>query len=462
MAAIESSDTELLGALQASLRGEVIGRDDPQYDDARRVYNAMIDKRPRLIARCVDAADVSAAVNFARETGLDIAVRGGSHNGAGSGSVDDGLVIDLSPLRGVIVDPDARVARVLGGSLLGDVDHATYPFALAVPFGFISTTGIGGLTLGGGVGNLTRTLGLTIDSMIAADVVLADGSFVQASEDRNDDLFWALRGGGGNFGVVTSFTFRLSPVANMLAGPTFWSLDRAGEILRWYREFIHEAPVQLNGWFAFLTVPPVPMFPEELHLTKMCAVLWTYAGPHEQAEEVFGPVRALGPDLDGIGEVPLPALNSVFDALYPAGDQWYWRADYVREIPNEAVEAHLDYARKMPTPKSTMHLYPLSGAPARLSNEDTAWAYRDAGWVQVMVGVDPDPAKADELREWTVEYWEALHPYSMGGAYVNMMMDEGQERVRGSYRGNYERLAQVKARFDPDNLFHVNQNIRPA
>jgi len=462
MAGIELSDTEVLGALQASMRGEVIGRDDPQYDDARMLYNAMVDKRPRLIARCVDAADVIAAVNFAREAGLEIAVRGGSHNGAGSGSVDDGLVIDLTPLRGVIVDPEARIARVLGGSLLGDVDHATYPFALAVPFGFISTTGIGGLTLGGGVGNLTRTLGLTIDSMIAADVVLADGSFVHASEDQNDDLFWALRGGGGNFGVVTSFTFRLSPMANVLAGPTFWSLDRAGEILRWYREFIHEAPAELNGWFAFLTVPPVPMFPEELHLRKMCAVLWTYAGPHDQAEEVFAPVRALGPDLDGIGDVPLPALNSVFDALYPAGDQWYWRADYVREIPNEAVEAHLDYAQRLPTPKSTMHLYPLSGAPARLSNEDTAWAYRDAGWVQVMVGVDPDPAKADELREWTVEYWEALHPYSMGGAYVNMMMDEGQERVRATYRGNYGRLAEIKAKYDPRNLFHVNQNIRPA
>ena len=293
-------------------------------------------------------------------------------------------------------------------------------------------------------------------------MVLADGSFVTANEKEHADLFWALRGGGGNFGVVTSFTFRLSPMANVLAGPTFWSLDRAGEILRWYRGFIHEAPAQLNGWFAFVTVPPVPMFPEELHLRKMCAVLWTYAGPQDQAEEVFAPVRALGPDLDGIGEVPLPALNSVFDALYPAGDQWYWRADYVREIPNEAVEAHLDYAQRLPTPKSTMHLYPLSGAPARLSNEDTAWAYRDAGWVQVMVGVDPDPAKADELREWTVAYWEALHPYSMGGAYVNMMMDEGQERVRATYRGNYGRLAEIKAKYDPRNLFHVNQNIRPA
>ena len=460
MSGVESS--ELVGALQSSLRGEVIGPGHPRYDDARSLYNAMIDKRPRLIARCVDVADVMAAVRFARESKLEIAVRGGSHNGAGSGSVEDGIVIDLSALRGVIVDPDARTARVLGGSLLGDVDHATYPFGLALPFGFISTTGIGGLTLGGGVGNLTRTLGLTIDSLVAADVVLADGSFLQASEDGNEDLFWALRGGGGNFGVVTSFTFELSPVPNVLAGPTFWSLDRAGEILRWYREFIHAAPLELNGWFAFLTVPPVPMFPEELHLTKVCAVLWTYVGSQDGADEALAPVRALDPILDGVGEVPLPALNSVFDALYPAGDQWYWRADYVREIPDDAVEVHLEHAQRLPTPKSTMHLYPLSGAPTRLANDDTAWAYRDAGWVQVMVGVDPDPARADELRDWTVAYWEALHPYSMGGGYVNMMMDEGQERVRATYRDNYQRLAEIKSKYDPDNLFHVNQNIRPV
>ena len=460
MAGIELGDVS--SALQAKLRGEVIGRDHPGYDDARSLYNAMIDKRPLVIARCVDAADVMAAVSFARESGLQLAVRGGSHNGAGSGSVDDGIVIDLSALRGVVVDPDARSATVLGGSLLSDVDQATHQFGLALPFGFISTTGIGGLTLGGGVGNLTRTLGLTIDSMLAADVVLADGSLVQASEDRNQDLFWALRGGGGNFGVVTSFTFRLNPVAQVVAGPTMWPLDRGGEILRWYREFIHAAPEELNGWFAFLTVPPVPLFPDELHLQKMCAVLWTFVGTNEEAAEALAPVRALDPVLDGVGEVPLPALNSLFDALYPAGHQWYWRTAYVREIPDEAVDAHLEHARMLPTPQSTMHLYPLSGAPTRVANDDTAWAYRDAGWVQVMVGVDPDPARADELREWAVAYSEALDPYSMGGGYVNMMMDEGQERVRATYRDNYDRLAAIKATYDPDNLFHVNQNIRPA
>ncbi|MEX2646951.1 MAG: FAD-binding oxidoreductase [Gaiellaceae bacterium] len=454
---------ELAQTLASQHRGPVISPQDPEYESARALYNAMIDKRPAVIAQCVDAADVSSAVGFARANGLEIAVRGGAHNGGGLGSVDDGLVVDLSPMRGVIVDPGRRTAVALGGSLLGDVDHATHPHGLALPFGFISTTGIGGLTLGGGVGNLTRTMGLTIDSLMGADVVLADGSFVRASEEENEDLFWALRGGGGNFGVVTAFTFRLQPVAGIVAGPTMWSLDRAPEILSWYRDFIHTAPEELNGWFAFLTVPPVPMFPEELHLKKMAAVLWTYVGSKEDADEALAPARALGPDLDGVGEVPLPVLNSLFDALYPAGHQWYWRADYVREIPDEAVERHVEFAQRMPTPQSTMHLYPLSGAPARVANDATAWAYRDAGWVQVMVGVDPDPAKAAELREFSVSYWEALHPYSMGGAYVNMMMaDEGDERVRATYRGNYERLARVKAEYDPDNVFHVNQNIRPT
>jgi FAD/FMN-containing dehydrogenase len=302
--------TELAQTLASHHRGPVITPQDPEYDSARALYNAMIDKRPALIAQCVDAADVMAAVSFARGEGLEIAVRGGSHNGGGLGSVDDGLVVDLSRMRGVIVDPDRRTATALGGSLLGDVDHATHPHGLALPFGFISTTGIGGLTLGGGVGNLTRTHGLTIDSLIEADVVLADGSFVKASEEENEDLFWALRGGGSNFGVVTAFTFRLSPVTNVVAGPTMWSLDRADEILSWYRDFIHGAPEELNGWFAFLTVPPAPMFPEELHLKKMCAVLWTYVGSQEDADEALRPARELGPDLDGVGEVPLPVLNS--------------------------------------------------------------------------------------------------------------------------------------------------------
>jgi FAD/FMN-containing dehydrogenase len=453
---------ELTATLQGRLRGPVLDPGHPEYEEARKLYNGMIDKRPRLIARCVDAGDVAESVRFARETGIDLAVRAGGHNGPGLGSVDNGLMIDLSAMRGVIVDPDAMTARVLGGSLVGDVDHATGAFGLAAPFGIIATTGVAGLTLGGGIGNLTRKLGLSIDNVLGFDVVLADGSFVHATEDDHDDLFWALRGGGGNFGVVTAFTFRLSPVPSVVGGPTLWTLDRAEEILKWYRDFLPAAPDELGGWFAFLTVPPVDPFPKELQLQKVCGVVWCWGGAPEDAEEAFRPVRALRPDLDGLATMPIAALNSAFDPLYPAGDQWYWRADFFDRISDEAVAAHIEFAHRLPTPKSTMHLYPVDGAASRVAPDATAWAYRDAKWGQVMVGVDPDPATADKLRQWTIDYWEALHPHSMGGGYVNMMMEEGDERIQATYRGNYERLARVKGKYDPDNLFHVNQNIAPA
>jgi FAD/FMN-containing dehydrogenase len=462
MAGAIAADMELAETLGAGFRGRMIGSDDSDYDTARKLYNAMIDKRPRLIAQCVDAADVIAAVNVARDAGLDVAVRCGAHNGPGLGSVDDGLVIDLSALRGVIVDPDARIAHVLGGTLLGEVDHATQPFGLAAPFGIISTTGVGGLTLGGGVGHMTRKLGLSIDNLVEADVVLADGSFVTASEEQHPDLFWALRGGGGNFGVVTRFAFRLSPLSTVVAGPTLWPLERSAEILSWYRDFIPNAPEELNGFFAFLTVPPGPPFPEELHLQKMCGVVWCWAGAPEEADRALAEARELQPVLDGIQPMPLSVLNSAFDALYPHGDQWYWRADVVTEIPDEAVAEHARFGEALPTWKSTMHLYPIDGAATRVGADETAWTQRDGGWVQVMVGVDPEPANRDLVRGWCVSYWEALHPYSAGGSYVNMMMEEGDDRVRATYGANYDRLAQVKAEYDPGNLFHVNQNIKPA
>jgi FAD/FMN-containing dehydrogenase len=456
------ADVELVATLGAGFRGRMIGSDDSDYDTARKLYNAMIDKRPRLIAQCVDVADVIAAVNVARDAGLDVAVRCGAHNGPGLGSVDDGLVIDLSALRGVIVDPDARIAQVLGGTLLGEVDHATQPFGLAAPFGIISTTGVGGLTLGGGVGNMTRKLGLSIDNLVEADVVLADGSFVTANKKQHPDLFWALRGGGGNFGVVTRFAFTLSPVPTVVAGPTLFPLERSAEILSWYRELIPNAPEELNGFFAFLTVPPGPPFPEELHLQKMCGVVWCWAGAPEEADSALAEVRELQPVLDGIQPMPPAVLNSAFDALYPHGDQWYWRADVVTEIPDEAVAEHVRFGESLPTWKSTMHLYPIDGAAARVGADETAWTQRDGGWVQVMVGVDPEPANRDLVRDWCVSYWDALHPYSAGGGYVNMMMEEGDDRVRTTYGANYDRLAQVKAEYDPGNLFHVNQNIKPA
>jgi hypothetical protein len=361
------------------------------------------------------------------------------------------------------VNPDARTATVAGGTTLGELDHATHAFGLAVPAGIISTTGVGGLTLGGGLGYLTRKYGLSIDNLIEADVVLADGSLVRASESENGDLFWAIRGGGGNFGVVTSFTFQARPVSTVTGGPMLWPLEQAPEVLAFYTDLLANGPDELGGFFALLTVPPGPPFPQELHLKKVCGVVWCYVGPEEDAKAALAPIRAkFPPALDGVGELPLPALQAAFDGLYPPGDQWYWRADFVRTIPAEAVEAHLEFARKLPTWKSTMHLYPIDGAASRVAPDATPWTYRDARFAQVIVGVDPDPAMAGAVRDWTVGYWDALHPYSMGGAYTNFMMDEGQDRVRASYGSNYKRLAKIKARYDPRNLFHVNQNIQPA
>jgi FAD/FMN-containing dehydrogenase len=447
--------------LAAHLRGDLITPDASDYDEIRAVYNAMIDKKPSAMAMCVDAADVQACVNFARDTGVPLAVRSGGHNAGGLGSVDDGLVINLSKMRGIRVDPKAKTVRVQAGCRWGDVDHAAHPYGLAVPAGIISTTGCGGLTLGGGLGHLTRKYGLTIDNLLEADVVLADGSMVVASADENPDLYWALRGGGGNFGVVTSFLFRGNPVHTIFGGPTLWELDRTEEIMKWYREFILQAPEELTGFFAFLTVPPGPPFPEHLHLKKMCGIVWCYSGDIANAEEVFAPVRELEPDLYGVHDMPLPMLNAAFDAIYPPGHQWYWRADFFNEISDESIVEHAKWGAAMPTMQSSMHLYPIDGAAHRVGGDETPWAYRDANWAGVIVGVDPDPANADMLRDWAVGYYDAVHPHSSGGAYINFMMEEGQERVQASYRDNYDRLADIKAKYDPNNLFKVNQNIKP-
>jgi FAD/FMN-containing dehydrogenase len=449
--------------LAGAVRGELIAPGDDSYDEARSVYNAMIDRRPGLIARCADVADVIAAVDAARRNDLLVSIRGGGHNAGGLGVCDDGLVIDLSAMKGIRVDPDTRTVRVQGGCTWGDVDHATHPFGLAVPSGIISTTGVGGLTLGGGRGHLTRRHGLTIDNLLSADVVLADGRAVTASPTSHPDLFWALRGGGGNFGVVTSFEFRAHSVSEIVGGPTLWPLDRAAEVMRFYDDVMASAPRDLNGFFAFLTVPPGPPFPEELHLKKMCGIVWCYTGPTEHADDVFAPIAEFGPPaLHGVHPMPYPALQSAFDGLYPPGHQWYWKADFVNELTDEAIERHVKHAANLPTMQSTMHLYPIDGAGADPAPDATAWNYRGARYGSVIVGVDPDPANKPELVAWARDYWEDLHPFSAGGAYVNMMMhDEGPDRVRASYGSNYDRLVEVKRRYDPANLFRVNQNIQP-
>jgi len=454
---------EAFSELKAQLRGELILPGDSGYDAARKVYNAMIDRRPRAIARCVDVADVIASVNHAREAGLLVSIRGGGHNAGGLGVCDDGLVIDLSRMRGVRVDPNARTARVEGGCTWGDVDHATHPFGLAAPAGIISTTGVAGLTLGGGLGHLSRKYGLTIDNLLGADVVLADGRFVTANATENADLFWALRGGGGNFGVVTSFLFRLHPVHTVWAGPTLWHIDQAPAAMRWYANFIRTAPEELNGFFAFLVVPPAPPFPEHLHLKTMCGVVWCYCGPADQAEEVLKPAVSYGPPaLAGVGPMPYPVMQSMFDALYVPGMRWYWKPDFVKELSDDAIKKHVQHGSRLPSMFSTMHLYPINGAVHRVGAADTAWPRRDVTWAQVIVGVDPDAANKDRIVSWAKGYWEATHPYSAGGAYVNFMMDETQERIRASYGENYHRLVSIKQKYDPTNFFRVNQNIRPA
>lgn len=449
--------------LRGSFRGELIQPADEAYVSARKVYNAMIDKRPRLIARCVDVADVIAAVNYGRENGLLTAIRGGGHNGGGLGSCDDGLVIDLSRMKGIRVDPAARSVRVEGGCVWGDVDHATHAFGLATPCGFISSTGVAGLTLGGGIGYLTRKYGLTIDNLLAVDMVLPNGTFVQADSQRNPDLFWAVRGGGGNFGVITSFEFRCHPVSTVHFGPTFWPLEEAGQVLQAYRKFIKEAPEEIDGFFAFLVVPPVPMFPENLHLKKVCGIVWCSLGTPEQVDALTKPMRSVGhPLLDHIGPAPFPAVQSLFDPLYAPGLQWYWRADNFTELSDDAIVRHVEHGSKVPTLHSTMHLYPVNGAAQRVGRNDTAYSFREALFAQVIVGVDPDPANKEKITAWCKDYYTALHPYSAGGAYVNFMLDEGQERVQSAYRDNYTRLAQIKKKYDPANFFRVNQNIHPA
>lgn len=456
-------DAEAIGSLRARVRGSIIQPTNDDYDAARAVYNGMIDRKPAMIVRCSDAGDVMATVDFAREHGLPLSIRGGGHSAAGLGVVDDGVVIDLSTMRGVRVDPLNRTARVFGGTTWAEVDHATHAFGLATPSGFFSSTGVGGLTLGGGHGYLSRQFGLTIDNLIEVDMVLADGSFVTASASRNADLFWAVRGGGGNFGVVTSFLFQLHPVSTIIGGPTLWTIDKTPEVLAFYRDFIKDAPEELSGWFGLMTVPPAPPFPEALQMKKVCGVVWCYNGPEEEAAGLFQPVKEFGPpDLFLIHAMPYPMLQRAFDALYPPGLQWYWKADFITELSDASIEEHYRQGLKMPTPHSTMHLYPIDGAPQRVGSDETAFSYREANFSEIFAGVDPDPANAGIIREWARSAQEALHPYSSGGAYVNFMMDdEGQDRVRATYRDNYDRLAGIKAMYDPGNLFRTNQNVRP-
>ena len=456
---------DTIATFKQSLRGPLIQRGEPEYDDARALYNGMIDKHPLMIARCADVADVIAAVTFGREQHLPIAIRGGGHNGPGLGSVDDGLVIDLSAMKSVRVDPASRTVRVGPGCTSGDVDHATHAFGLAVPFGIVSSTGVAGLTLGGGTGYLTRKHGLTVDNLLEADVVLADGTFVTASKDQHPDLFWGLKGGGGNFGVVTSFLFQAHPVKMVFAGPIFWEATHGRAIMQRYREFIAKAPRELGSFVGLKTVPSMDPFPRSHWGVRACAVISCFNGPAEEGQKAMAPLLdgLPAPIFNWMGEMPFPAINALFDPFFPKGLQWYWKGDFVKSLPDEAIDTHIAQAAEAPSEFCLMHLYPIDGAVQEVGAGDTPWGARDARWSMVIAGIDSDPGKAGALKRWGRAYWEAVHRFNPGGGYVNFMMDdEGDARIKAAYGDNYGRLASVKKKYDPNNLFKVNQNIRPA
>ncbi len=448
--------------LRERVRGEVITPRDESYEEARKVYNAMIDRRPRVVVRCANAGDVIAALEFARENQLGLAVRGGGHSVPGFGTCDDGVVVDLSRMRGIRVDPRSRTARAEGGATWGDFNHATHAFGLATTGGIISTTGVGGLTLGGGIGYLTRGFGLSCDNLVSADVVTADGRVLIASDDENEDLFWAIRGGGGNFGVVTSLEFRLHPVKDIYGGPIFYELDEAGTILRFFRDFIADAPEELGGFPAFQIAPPLPFIPEKRHGDTFCVIVACWAGPLDKGERALKPFHDVAQVVaEFVGPMPYPALNSAFDALVPPGLQHYWKANFVTELTDASIAAHLTHGPKVPVVNSTVHIYPINGACHRVASDATAFAYRGANFAPVIAGMWPNPADNKANIKWVRDYYQATASHSEEGGYINFMAEDDQDRIKANYKGNYERLVKIKRKYDPNNLFHLNQNIKP-
>jgi FAD/FMN-containing dehydrogenase len=451
-----------VGQLREQVRGRVITADDEGYDEARAVHNGMFDKRPLAVLRAEQVSDVIAGVNFAQDNGLDLAIRGGGHSAPGFGTNDDGLVIDMTPMRTVRVDPGSKTARADTGATWGDFNHATHAFGLATTGGIISTTGITGLTLGGGIGYLARGCGLSIDNLVSADVVTADGKFVTASERENEDLFWGLRGGGGNFGVVTSLEYRLHEVDQVFAGPIFYNLEDAASLFRMFDEFIRDAPEQFGGFPAFQIAPPLPFIPENRHGDTLALAVVHWAGPLDQAEKVLKPFMDVAPVVaNGAGPLPYPALNGAFDGLYPKGIRAYWKGAFVKGLPEAAIAAHVEHGSRVPEVSATMHMYPINGACHRVGPSDTAFAYREATYGMVFLAAWNDPAKDAERIQWVRDYYQAMAPYSEPGGYINFMQDDDYGKIEVNYRQNYDRLVQVKRKYDPNNLFRINQNITP-
>jgi hypothetical protein len=455
--------SDVLEPLAASLAGQVLPPGSPGYDEARTIWNAMIDRKPGLIIRCASTADVAQAVRFAREHDLVLAVRGGGHNIAGNAVTEGGLMLDLSPMKAIQIDQGKRTARVGPGATLADFDREAQAFGLATPVGVNSTTGIAGLTLGGGFGWLSRSLGLTIDNLLSAEVVLASGEVVQTSAGQNPDLFWGIRGGGGNFGVVTSFEFQLHRVGpEVLSGLIVHPLEAAKDVLRFYREFLPTTPEEFACWFVMRKAPPLPFLSPEWHGKEILALAVCYSGPVAEGEKVAAPLRKFGkPVADVIAPHPFTAWQTILDPLLTPGLRNYWKSHYFKEVSDGLIDVLIEYARKIPDPNTEIAFAQLGGAISRVPADATAYAARDAEFTINVHGRWQDAGKDAECIGWARELFRAAAPFASSGAYVNFMTQEEGDRVRAAYGRNYDRLVNLKSKYDPSNLFKVNQNIRP-
>lgn len=452
-----------IDALRDQVRGKISTAGDADYDAARAVHNGMIDKKPAAVVKVSQVADVIACVNFARDNALDLAIRGGGHSAPGFGTWDNALVIDFANTTGVRVDPAKGTARSDAGATWADFNHATHAFGLATTGGIVGTTGVAGLTLGGGIGYLDRKYGLSCDNLLSADVVTAEGKFLTASEHENDDLFWALRGGGGNFGVVTSLEFQLHPVDMVHAGIVVYPLEHAETVAKFYRDYLANAPEEFGAFLAFALGPPVPFLPVEWHGKPVCVVVGMWTGEQSAGPARWQPFLDVAPVAGSmVAPMPYPALNQAFDAMLPKGLRGYWKADFMKELDDGAIDVHISHATSIPTIPTAVHLYPIDGAVQRVGTTDTAFANRNVKFAPVIATFWEDPADDAANVAWTREYAEALRPFSAPGGYINFMDGDDLPRVAENYGPNYQRLGEVKAKYDPQNLFHVNQNIVPA
>jgi hypothetical protein len=456
-------DHSAFAELEGSFRGQLVRPTDHGYDEHRKIWNGSIDRHPALIARCAGVADVIAAVRFAHRTGLEVAVRGGGHSFPGYSVCDGGMVIDLSLMKGIRIDPEAHIARAQAGVLLGELDREAQAFGLAVPAGIVTHTGLSGLTLGGGIGWLMRKYGLTIDQLLRVDLITADGEFVKASETENPDLFWGVRGGGGNFGIVTEFEFRLNPIGPIvLAGPILWPMEESPNVLRFYREWITDVPDELTTIVLHRKAPPLPVIPEELHGRPVVIVAACYAGPVADGERVMRPMREFGSPLLDLC-VPKRFLDhqAMFDPSLPHGWWYYFRACDVAELSDDVIDITAEHALRMKSAVNTFPIFQLGGAVARVGEDEMAFNGRSAGHTFNVNATTATSEGFDEERAWSRGLWEALRPYHQG-VYVNFLMDEGKDRIRQAYgAGKYDRLKALKRTYDPNNFFRLNQNIPP-